>query len=100
MQLKRCTGGLLFAILLFSSCWRLSAQDPALPAIIPSSPEAYNLCQAGLLSNSLYTGTATLSVPLYDLALKGYSLKVGLQYSSNGIKSSDLPTIVGMNFNL
>lgn len=100
MQLKRCTGGLLLIILLTSSCWRLSAQDAALPAIIPSSPEAYSLCQAGILSNSLFTGTATLSIPLYNLALKNYSLKVGLQYSSNGVKNSDLPTIVGMNFNL
>ncbi len=79
MQLKRCTRGLLFAILLLNPCWRLFAQ---LPAVIPSSPEAFNLCKAGLLSNNLYTGTATLSIPPYDLTLKGYSLKVGLQYAS------------------
>ena len=98
MQLKRCIGRLLFITLLLPPCCQLSAQDAALPAIIPSSE--YGLCQAGLLSNSLFTGTATLSVPLYDLAVKGYSLKVALQYSSNGIKNSDLPTTVGMNFNL
>jgi hypothetical protein len=97
MQLKRCTGGLLFAILLLNPCRELYAQ---LPAIIPSSPETFNLCKAGLLSNNLYSGTATLAIPLYDLTLKNYSLKVGLQYASNGIHASDMPSYVGMGFNL
>jgi YD repeat-containing protein len=97
MQLKRCAGEVLFAILLLNPCWRLFAQ---LPAIIPSSPETFNLCKAGLLSNNLYTGTATLSIPLYDLALKGYTLKVGLRYASNGIHASEMPSYVGMGFNL
>jgi hypothetical protein len=97
MQLKRCTGGLLFAILLLNPCWRLFAQ---LPAIIPSSPETFNLCKAGLLSNNLYTGTATLSIPLYDLTLKSYTLRLGLHYASNGIHASEMPSYVGMGFNL
>jgi hypothetical protein len=79
---------------------RTYGQDPVMPAIIPSSPQTFDLCKAGMLSNSLYTGTAMLSVPLYDLALKNYTLKVGLQYSSNGIRSSDIPSYVGMGFNL
>lgn len=96
MQRNRCTG-LLLAILILTSCWRLHAQ---LPAVIPGSPETFNLCQSGLLSNNLYTGSASLSVPLYDIKLKNYNLKIGLQYSSNGIRSSDLPSYVGMGFNL
>lgn len=97
MQLKRCTKGLLFVILLFSPYWRLLAQ---LPAVIPSSSETFNQCKAGLLSNNLYTGTATLSIPLYDISLKSFSLKLGLQYASNGIHASDMPSYVGMGFNL
>ncbi|OQP64632.1 DUF5977 domain-containing protein [Niastella populi] len=97
MQLQRCAALLLFAMLLLNPGRQLSAQ---LPAIIPSSPEAFNLCKSGLLSNNLYTGTATLAIPLYDITLKSFTLKLGLQYASNGIHSSDMPSYVGMGFNL
>ncbi len=81
------------------------AQDPAenpgaLPSIIPPSPEISSLNRIGSVSTSLHTGAASVSIPLYDLKVGTISHPISLAYSTNGIRVNDIPSRVGLGWNL
>jgi hypothetical protein len=78
-----------------------NSNDPAqLPKIVPPSPEVASLAKIGSLSAGLHTGSANAQVPLYELSVGGIKLPVALSYGSNGIRVSDVPSRVGLGWNL
>ncbi len=56
-------------------------------SIAPISPTAYELGKYGYLPVGMYTGTASYSIPLYELKGKNLSLPISLNYYSNVIKA-------------
>lgn len=76
------------------------AQAGKLPTIIPPSPEVASLAKLGNISTGLHTGSAVVNIPLFELSTSTLSLPLGLTYSSNGIKVNDIPSKVGMGWNL
>ena len=69
-------------------------------SVVPPSPTAYELGKYGYFPVSMYTGTATYSVPLYELKGKNLSLPISLSYYSNGIKVDQVASNVGMGWSL
>ncbi len=67
--------------------------------VISPSPALGSLGKYGNLPVELSTGAATASIPLYDLKLKdNYSVSLGLNYSSNGVKLDDIAGNVGTDW--
>lgn len=65
---KRSLASLGFVIKLFLCLPFLSmAQIPKMPAIIPPAPNAATLGKFGDVPVSHYTGTASISIPLYTV---------------------------------
>lgn len=94
-------------ILLLALCFLSANAQPEgsfsivkLPAVIPPSPEVASLGKIGSLSAGLHTGSANVSIPLYELGLNGFKLPIMLSYSSNGVKVDEIPGRVGMGWNL
>ncbi|OQP56423.1 hypothetical protein A4R26_04480 [Niastella populi] len=50
--------------------------------------------------NNPYTGTSTLNIPLYDLQFGKNSLPVNLSYNTRAIQVDQLPSWVGLGWNL
>ena len=69
-------------------------------SVVPPSPTAYELGKYGYFPVSIYTGTATYSVPLYELKGKNLSLPISITYYSNGIKVDQVASNVGMGWSL
>jgi hypothetical protein len=67
---------------------------------IPTSPEAALLGRFGDIQVGYYTGTASISVPLYSLSQSGIEIPITLNYHSSGIKVSDEATWVGLGWSL
>ncbi len=85
----------------------MSAQIPPvtetageLPKIVPPSPEVASLARLAQMSTGLHTGSANVSVPLYNMVVGNISLPVQLSYSTNGIKVTEIPSRVGLGWNL
>ena len=68
--------------------------------IVPPSPTAFELGKYGFSPVSMYSGTASYSIPLYELSGKSLSLPISLSYYSNGIKVDQVATSVGMGWSL
>lgn len=47
-----------------------------------------------------YTGTADISIPIYEIKAKGVSVPISLSYHCGGIKVDDLSTDVGIGWSL
>lgn len=70
------------------------------PKIVPPSPELASLALLGELSAKNHTGAAMVNIPLYELQVGSINLPFSLNYASNGVKLSDVPTQVGLGWNL
>jgi len=78
-----------------------NANDPGnLPSIIPPSPEVASLAKMGSLSSGLHTGSANVNVPLYELAVGSLKVPIALSYATNGTRTNDIASRVGLGWNL
>jgi hypothetical protein len=73
---------------------------PELPKILPPSPDVSAITKDGQLALGMFTGTAQATIPIYEIKMKGFSIPITLNYSSNGLKVDEIPSKVGMNWNL
>jgi YD repeat-containing protein len=71
-----------------------------LPQVIPPPPDAAALGKYGDVPVTLNTGTAAISVPIYDIKTPRLSLPISLNYSCSGIKVNDFASWVGLEWSL
>nr|WP_315423332.1 DUF5977 domain-containing protein [uncultured Pedobacter sp.] len=70
------------------------------PVLIPASPEVAELSRIGQLGSGLFTGASRVNIPLHEIKVGNLSVPVALAYSNNGIRVNDIPSRVGLGFNL
>jgi hypothetical protein len=71
-----------------------------IPNIIPPSPNASALMKFADVPVSTYTGTANVSVPIYNIQARGISVPISLDYSTGGIKLKEEAGWVGLGWSL
>ncbi len=83
-------------LLLFGISYTLQAQDRILPGT-----DGAALVQSVNVPTNLYTGTASVQIPMCTLeTLGGPAINVGLSYQASGIKVEDRETNVGLGWQL
>jgi YD repeat-containing protein len=90
-------------ILLFESCCLLaqpSQTQKFLPVLAPASPEASAFARYGNYQVNLFTGIPDISIPLYEIKIGELNVPVSLNYHSSGIKVSDMPSRIGLGWDL
>lgn len=83
-------------VILISLC--LSAQSMS-PGDIPS-PNASDLGRFGDVPVSYYTGRPEVTIPLYELNVRGVTLPITLNYDAGGVLMNSLPGWTGHNWTL
>lgn len=92
----RLSGIILLSILLIN--YRpVSGQE--LP-MAPTPPNTAGITQMGNSSVNLYTGTASISIPLYSYTSKKLSLPISLTYQGKAFKVQDIAGPVGLGWSL
>lgn len=71
-----------------------------MPNIMPVSPEASSLGKYGEWPVSYYTGTTSISIPIYQIETGGFVLPIQLSYHTGGVKIDEIPSWVGTNWTL
>jgi hypothetical protein len=71
-----------------------------LPKLTPLSPEAAAMSRYGEYPVSMFTGIPDISIPLYEIKSKNFSVPVTLSYHSGGNKVSDFAPWVGLGWSL
>lgn len=76
------------------------AQNASLPKVIPPSPDAASLGKFGDMPVGYYTGTPSISVPLYNLNAGNFTLPISLSYHASGVKVEEEAGFVGLGWAL
>lgn len=103
MDFANITTKLILSIFLFFYTLNLFGQvTSSVPTfnIIPSSPEGAALKKYGEIPVSLNTGIPNISIPLYNIKIKGIEVPVTLTYHAAGIKVDELASNVGLGWTL
>ena len=69
-----------------------------IPELTVASPETAGLGRYGEIPMNLYTGTANISVPLYNLDFDGLEIPINLSYNTSGIRVSQEASWVGLGW--
>jgi hypothetical protein len=86
-----------FTLLLF---FLFSVAKAQFNTVIPPSPNSSELVKFIDNPVSLYSGSPKISIPIYDLKLRDYSLSIRLDYNSTGIKLDERASNVGLGWSL
>jgi YD repeat-containing protein len=103
--LRQCaTGGispffplLLLLILFFNNA---NAQLALINEFTPPSAQASQFTKYGKYNPQLYTGTLSLSIPIYTYKDKDFEIPVSLDYSYNGLIANKQASEIGMGWSL
>jgi hypothetical protein len=89
------------SVLLLLMVWSINvcAQIPDAPTAA-LTPNAAGLGLYGDIPISLYTGTPDISIPLYEIKVKDYTLPITLSYHAAGVRVDQHPGWVGLGWNL
>lgn len=68
--------------------------------VIPPSPEAASLGKYGDAPVSLFTGTVSTSVPIYEIKYKDLSIPISLNYTTGGFKHDEKSGNIGLGWTL
>lgn len=99
---------LFYVILSLLSCQSVNAQNEEdlyllhkrlAPSEIPT-PNASTLGRFGDIPVSYHTGTAEVSIPIYETEQRGVKLSVNLSYDSSGLLINQLPSWTGHGWSL
>ncbi len=71
-----------------------------LPNVTPKSPNATALGRFDEHPVSMYTGLATIEIPIFDIEAGGIKVPVKLSYHAGGNKVSDIASWVGLGWSL
>lgn len=78
----------------------LKSQNAPVVQIVPVSPTAASLGQFGYIPVGYYTGTADISVPIYEIELDGKKFPINIAYHASGIKVAQEAGCVGLGWAL
>jgi YD repeat-containing protein len=90
----------LSVMLLLSVAAQAQLLNVKTPTILPSSPEASSIIKADVAGVTLNTGSASTNIPFYELKMNGFSVPIGLGYSTTGLRVDEVPGRVGMNWSM
>ena len=93
--MKRIIRKFITCCLLFTTTV-INAQQ-MLPSDVPT-PNASSLGRYGDVPVSYYTGRPNVSIQIYTLKVRDFSLPISLAYDAGGVLVNSLPSWVGQNW--
>ncbi|RXK81420.1 hypothetical protein [Filimonas effusa] len=90
----------LFAASFFFIHTAFSQTKYSLPQITPHSPNAASLGKYGDIPVSLQNGMVNMTIPLFSIKAGTVELPLALSYHNNGLKVDEIPSWVGLGWDL
>ncbi len=90
-------------VFIFFPFWvfpQIGGINSPLQNIIPTTPTASELGKYGSVPVGMFTGTPTVTIPIYHIETKNISIPINLSYSSNGVIIDKFSSNVGIDWSL
>ena len=66
----------------------------------PNSPSAAEFLKFGNYQMDYSTGVPNIEIPIYEINMGGVSVPISLKYHASGIKVQEIPSCVGLGWQL
>lgn len=90
--------------IIIGTCWTLATQgqieDYKTSKIIPASPTSAALGKFGEVPVSLFNGTPSINIPLYNIKTPAHNLNISMAYDASGTKVTEDASWVGFHWSL
>lgn len=73
---------------------------PGAPELVPQTPSAAKMTEYVGQRPAMYTGTANVSIPLYEINFDGWKLPLSLSYNASGLRTNEEAGEVGLGWSL
>lgn len=97
-QLRKIITAIIFLFAALVSKGQYENQE--LPKFMPPPPNAFQITKTADVNVGLNTGTANISIPLFEIAAGGTKIPLALNYSSNGVTVDEVASRTGINWTL
>ena len=97
-QTRKIFGTAIFIFATFFAKGQYENQQ--LPKFMPPPPNAFQITKGADVNVGLNTGTANISIPLFDISAGGTKIPLTLNYSSNGVTVDEVASRTGINWTL
>lgn len=91
---------LLFLFVLLFGSFKVSGQGHEYAPPIPTSPDAAALAKFSQTPVSYNTGVPNISIPIYELEVRGLKVPIALNYHAGGIRVDEVASNVGLGWAL
>jgi hypothetical protein len=68
--------------------------------LVPASPTTASFAKYGEYPVSLFTGVPEISIPLYEIKTKNFSIPINLTYHASGIKVAEVAGCAGLGWSI
>jgi hypothetical protein len=75
-------------------------ENMQLPKFLPPPPNAFQITKSADVQVGLNSGTANISIPLFEIMAGGGKIPLTLNYSSNGVTVDEVASRTGINWTL
>lgn len=89
----------VFRLIIFLVLLTLSAFGQQVEQFVPD-PNAVSLMTPVEIPASHYTGTPNISIPLYTVKLKDFSMPISIAYQASGIQVAQESSVIGLGWSL
>ncbi len=97
---KQWVGFRVLCFVISSSFVAFSQPTATPPTIVPPTPNALKMTEYYAQRPRMYTGTASVNIPLYNIDFDGWSLPLSLTYNATGIRTNEEASEVGLGWSL
>ncbi|MFS4493191.1 hypothetical protein [Maribacter sp. 2308TA10-17] len=87
-------------IVVFTTCAFSQSPESYFNDVNLPSPAAYEMTRYDAQLPNLYTGTASVNIPLYTINFDGFNLPLSLSYHASGVKVNQEATEAGLGWSL
>jgi len=76
------------------------SQNKKFPEVIPPAPNAISIAKFNQIPVERYTGTPSISIPIWNIEQGSLKLPITLDYHASGIKVAEIASCVGLGWSL
>ncbi|RZJ76964.1 MAG: hypothetical protein EOO45_00340 [Flavobacterium sp.] len=99
-QKKYYTNTKILTFLLFFAFFTVHGQEAKLLQTTPKSPNVAGLDKYTDVPVGVGSGIINPSVPIYEIEVGNLKIPIGLSYNNNGLKCDEIPSWIGLGWNL
>ena len=98
--MKKLLFGVCICLLCVNTVNGQMNENTKLPSVLPPNPKSFEFMKYGEVPVGKYTGVPNISIPIYNIEVRGLNVPINLTYHSNGFRVNEESGWTGLGWTL